>query len=58
MFDAALAQVATALRDARDPWWVIGSAVTLHCRRAALPRRTGHRHRGCPQMKRRATRLG
>ncbi|MEG8039710.1 hypothetical protein QP166_10280 [Sphingomonas sp. LR60] len=31
MFDAALAQVATALRDARDPWWVIGSAaVRLH----------------------------
>ncbi|MFK3889879.1 hypothetical protein [Sphingomonas sp. NPDC079357] len=31
MFDAALAQVATALRPARDPWWVIGSAaVRLH----------------------------
>ncbi len=31
MFDAALAQVATALRSARDPWWVIGSAaVRLH----------------------------
>ncbi|WP_037488001.1 hypothetical protein [Sphingomonas phyllosphaerae] len=31
MFDAALAQVATALRDTRDPWWVIGSAaVRLH----------------------------
>ncbi|MEH3104079.1 MAG: hypothetical protein PGN12_09265 [Sphingomonas phyllosphaerae] len=31
MFDAALVQVATALRDARDPWWVIGSAaVRLH----------------------------
>jgi hypothetical protein len=31
MFDAALAQVATALRDARDPWWLIGSAaVQLH----------------------------
>lgn len=31
MFDAALAQVAAALRPARDPWWVIGSAaVRLH----------------------------
>lgn len=31
MFDAALAQVAAALRSARDPWWVIGSAaVRLH----------------------------
>ncbi len=31
MFDAALEQVATALRSAHDPWWVIGSAaVRLH----------------------------
>ena len=31
MFGAALAQVAAALRPARDPWWVIGSAaVRLH----------------------------
>ncbi|MEH3124035.1 MAG: hypothetical protein PGN16_19060 [Sphingomonas phyllosphaerae] len=31
MFDAALAQVAAALRSACDPWWVIGSAaVRLH----------------------------
>lgn len=31
MLGAALAQVAAALRPARDPWWVIGSAaVRLH----------------------------